>query len=160
VNPSPPASTSPPRNGRFALLAAALLLPLAAFELGRVVLNRPWGVFPPLPSHAVSVLLAVLWSTGAVAMLLRDRARLVAKLAFVAGVLSPIAMLVHGLVTGGVLERWGLLYVPLAAALAVIVKQVFGDGELQRLRLRHHLDEDAGLEASVRYAAGSQRPTP
>jgi hypothetical protein len=114
-------------------------------------------VFPPLPSHVVGALLAVLWTATAVTLLLRDRGRTLAKVAFVSAVLSPIVMGVHGLVTGGALDPLGLCYLPLALALALLLKGALGNGELLRLRRRHHLDEDAGLERSVRFAAGDRQ---
>jgi hypothetical protein len=158
VNPAhlPPTA----RNRHFAAAAATVLLAAAFVEVARMVANRPWGELPPAASHVAGGMLAVLWITAAATLLLRDRARAAAKTAFVLAVVAPVAMFAHGLITGAIYARIGLLYVPLAAALAMLVKGAFGGGELWRLRRRHRLDADPGLAASARHAAGDQRATP
>ncbi len=149
-----------PRNRHFALAVAVILLAVAVGEIARIVVDNPWGVFPAWASHTVGAVLAAVWAATAVMLLLRHRARAFAKGAFVLGIMSPVLMFVHGVVTGGAFDRLGLCYVPLAAAVALLVKGAFGSGELLRLRRRHHLAHDAGLEASARYASSSQRGTP
>jgi hypothetical protein len=149
-----------PRNRHFALAVAAVLLAGAFVEISRILTDRPWGVLPSTASHAAGAVLAALWTVAAVSLLLRHHGRVLAQTAFVLGIASPVAMLAHGLITGAVFARIGLLYVPLAAALALLVKGAFGSGELLRLRREHHLDDDPGIEASRRYASSGQRTSP
>ncbi|HLU38713.1 MAG TPA: hypothetical protein VK081_04960 [Planctomycetota bacterium] len=137
-----PSDASHTPGGGGGALAAILLFAVAAEEGARVVLDRPWPGFPAAASHTVGLLLAALWTTCGVAILLRHAAPAWGALSWLLAVASPIAMLAHGLVTRVVGSPWGLLFVPGALVATFLLRRAFLGGDFARLRsrLRHAHD--------------------
>jgi hypothetical protein len=90
-----------------------------------VRLVAPWPGFVAVASRVVSVLLIVLWASTALLLPRRNQRGALATSARLLAVAAPFAMLAHASVTrvGG--SRLGLLYAVGAAALTVLLVQLF-----------------------------------
>lgn len=128
------------------VVTALLLWLVAAGELARAAMRRPWPGFPPWAADGVAVILAVLWSAAGIVLLLRRRGPAFAKAAWMLSVASPLAMIVHALVTrfGG--SWWGLLYFPAALLAVFALVRTWGSGEFTRLRARVRAEAPPTIE--------------
>lgn len=116
------------------ILLISLFVASAALELLRVAADAPWPGLAPMASHLVSVILAVLWIGGVVAIALRRRSAFLAQAAWILAIAGVVVMVPHATVTR-LLGSWaGAIFLPLAIVGAVLVKKMFDRGELRRLR--------------------------
>jgi hypothetical protein len=124
------------RGSRAGLVAAGLLAVGAIVEIARIVAHAPWPGLGVVHSPLIGALLAALWIVAAAGLVLHARSWRIAGVGWVAGWASVVTMLGHGLVTtwGGGLQvpssKLGLLFVPGAVALAVLVRRTFLRGFL------------------------------
>lgn len=137
-----------------AKIAAALFGVSAVAESTRILFGWPWPGLSPGVSHTVSVLLIALWVTGAVTFLRQREHSSSAQLAWSAGMLGVLALIVHAGVTR-VLGSWmGIaIYLPIGLVLAWLFKRAFDRGEFHRLRDAIRAEE----RAHARHRAATAR---
>ncbi len=88
----------------------------------RLVTNRPWRGFVPWNSHLISVLLVLLLGDTIVELLRGVRAAVAERMLALA---APLALSGHALVLTTAKDRWGFLYVLVAAAFVFFVQRAF-----------------------------------
>jgi hypothetical protein len=120
-------------KANFALLAAVLLIVESVVELGRVVFDRPWlGTYPiGLHSDVISIFLALLWTSGAVLLVLKDRRPTLERPAWMVAVAGNIALLLHAIVARMYGTPAAFVNALVALLLAVLLTQAFR-GESRR----------------------------
>lgn len=134
---------------RYARAAALTFFVVAFTEASRVLSGNPWPGFEPSHVTAVSIGLTALWTTTGLVLLARRRGPRLATLAFELSFLGTAALVPHALVTrlGGSLA--GLLFLPIAVGVALLLKRAWPSelaDELRRARQLARYEADHTMD--------------
>jgi hypothetical protein len=116
-----------PRAQRFSYFAAAIWFGEALFEIGRVLLGKPWPGPLPIPWHsnAIGLFLATLWTTAAAVQLARWQKPRLRTASWMVGLAATVALFFHGLVARVFGATGALLNVGFALAVGFCLIQSY-----------------------------------